>query len=103
MMLDVTATPLSDAPTRGPRKRLLLTSGAAIVVAGLVVAVYASFHAANPYQTFKRSCLARAGASVVQLSASTHSQYMGGPATSYTMGCRQSDGSVSATAKTNKP
>jgi hypothetical protein len=43
-----------------------------------------------------------AGASVVQLSVSTHAQYMGGPATTYTMGCRQPDGSVTATAKTSE-
>ena len=85
------------------RKKPLLLGTGVVVVIGLAIAIYASFHAGNSYQTFRRNCLARAGASVVQLSASTHSQYMGGPATTYTMGCRQSNGSVISTAKTNKP
>ena len=84
------------------RKKLLMLGGSVIVV-GLAIAVYASFHAGNPYEKFKHNCLAGAGATVVQLSVSTHAQYMGGPATTYTMGCRQPDGSVTATAKTNRP
>jgi hypothetical protein len=85
------------------KKTLLLMGGGALLVAGLAIAVYASFHAGNAYEKFKHSCLAGTGASVVQLSVSTHAQYMGGPAMTYTMGCRQPDGSVTATAKTNKP
>jgi hypothetical protein len=85
------------------RKKLLTMGGGVILVAGLAIAVYASFHAGNSYEKFKHSCLASRGASVVQLSVSTHAQYMGGPATTYTMGCRQPDGSVTATAKTSKP
>ena len=85
------------------RKKPLLVAGGAVVVIGIVVAIYASFHAGNSYQTFRRTCLARTGTSVVQLSVSTHGQYMGGPEKTYTMGCRRSDGSVISTAKTNKP
>ena len=85
------------------RKKPLLLGSAVVVVIGIAIAIYASVHGSNSYQTFRRNCLGRAGTSVVQLSVSTHSQYMGGPATTYTMGCRQSDGSVISTAKTNKP
>jgi hypothetical protein len=85
------------------RKKLLLMGGGALLVVGLAIAVYASFHAVNPYEKFKHNCLASAGASVVQLSVQTHAQYMGGPAMTYTMGCRQPDGSVTTTAKTSKP
>jgi hypothetical protein len=85
------------------RKMLLSMGGSALLVAGVAIAAYASFHAGNPYEKFKHNCLASTGASVVQLSVSTHAQYMGGPATTYTMGCRQPDGSVTATAKTTKP
>ena len=85
------------------RKKPLLLASGLVVVIGIAIAIYASFHGGNSYQTFRRNCLARTGASVVQLSVSTHSQYMGGPATTYTMGCRGSDGSLISTAKTNKP
>jgi hypothetical protein len=84
------------------KKRLLLGSGVVVAV-GVAIAIYASFHAGNSYQSFRRACLARAGTSVVQLSVSTHGQYMGGPEQIYTMGCRSSDGSVISTATTNKP
>jgi hypothetical protein len=85
------------------RKKLLVFGGGLALIAGLAIALYASFHAGNPYEKFKQNCLTSAGASIVQLSESMHAQYMGGPATTYTMGCRQPDGSVTATAKTNRP
>jgi len=85
------------------RKKLLVLGGGLAVVVGVAIAVYAGFHAGNPYEKFKHHCLASAGATVVQLSVSTHAQYMGGPATTYTMACRRPDGSVTATAKTNRP
>jgi hypothetical protein len=85
------------------RTKPLLLAGGVVVVIGIAIAIYASFHAGNSYQAFRHNCLAEAGDSVVQLTVSTHSQYMGGPATTYTMGCRRSDGSVISTAKTNKP
>jgi hypothetical protein len=74
-----------------------------VAIAALAVTVYASFHAGNSYESFRRSCLANAGNSVVIVSQSAHSAYMGGPQTSYTMGCKQPNGSVTSTAKTSKP
>jgi hypothetical protein len=85
------------------RKKPLVLAGSVVVAIGIAVAIYASFHAGNSYQTFRRNCLALAGTSVVQLSVSAHGLYMGGPQQTYTMGCRRSDGSVISTAKTNKP
>ena len=75
----------------------------AVVAAALAGTIYASFHAGNSYQSFRHSCLASAGNSVVILSQSAHAEYMGGAQTSYTMGCKQPNGSVVSTAKTSKP
>jgi hypothetical protein len=85
------------------RARLVLGAVGVAVIAALAVAVYASFHGGNSYQSFRRSCLANAGNSVVIVSQSVHAAYMGGPQTSYTMGCKQPNGSVISTAKTSKP
>lgn len=74
-----------------------------VVLAALAITVYASFHAGNSYESFRRGCLANAGNSVVIVSESTHAAYMGGAQKSYTMGCKQPNGSVISTAKTSKP
>ncbi len=74
-----------------------------VAIVGLAVTIYASFHSGNSYESFRRSCLASAGNSVVMVSQSTHGAYMGGPQTSYTMGCKKPDGTVTSTAKTSKP
>jgi hypothetical protein len=85
------------------RTRLVLLVAGAVAIAVLAVTVYASFHAGNSYQSFRRSCLANAGNSVVIVSQSVHSAYMGGSQPSYTMGCKQPNGSVISTAKTSRP
>jgi hypothetical protein len=83
--------------------KLVLGALGVVVVAAIAVTVYVSFHAGNSYQSFRRSCLANAGNSVVIVNQSAHASYMGGPQTSYTMGCKQPNGSVISTAKTSKP
>lgn len=83
--------------------RLILGGVGVVAIAALAIAVYASFHTANPYESFKRTCLASAGNSIVVVSQSAHALYMGGPQQEYTMGCKQPNGSVVSTAKTNKP
>ena len=83
--------------------RLILGATGVVAVAALAVAIYASFHAGNSYQSFRRSCLATAGNSVVIVSKASHAAYMGGPQQEYTMGCKKADGTVVSTAKTSKP
>jgi hypothetical protein len=85
------------------RARLVLGAAGVVVIAAIAVAVYASFHAGNSYESFRRSCLADSGNTVVVVSQSTQSAYMGGPQKSYTMGCKRPDGAVISTAKTSKP
>jgi hypothetical protein len=85
------------------RTRLVLSAVGVAAIVALAVTIYASFHAANSYASFKRSCLATAGNSVVIVSQASHAAYMGGPQQEYTMGCKKPDGTVISTAKTSKP
>jgi hypothetical protein len=93
-----------QAPTaRFSRTRLVLAAVGVVAVVALAAAIYASFHAGNSYASFRRSCLATAGNSVVIVSQASHAAYMGGPQQEYTMGCKKPDGTVISTAKTSKP
>jgi hypothetical protein len=98
-----TTPPALSPRRRASRTKLVLIAVGVVAIAGLAVTVFASFHAGNSYESFRRSCLANAGNSVVILSQTAHSAYMGGPQASYTMGCKQPNGSVISTAKTSKP
>lgn len=94
------------APTgrrRSGRTRLVLGAASVVLIGAVAIAIYASFHAGNSYQSFRRSCLATAGNSVVIVSQSAHASYMGGAQTSFTMGCKAPNGTVVSTAKTSKP
>jgi hypothetical protein len=98
------ATPLAPTARRRLSTTRLVVGAVGVVVIGVIaVTVYASFHAGNSYESFRRTCLANAGNSVVIVSESTHAAYMGGTQMSYTMGCTQPNGSVISTAKTSKP
>ncbi len=90
-------------PARFSRTRLILGAVGVGAVAALAVAIYVSLHAGNSYESFRRSCLASPGSSVVIVSESSHAAYMGGPQHEYTMGCKRPDGTVVSTAKTSKP
>jgi hypothetical protein len=100
----VTTGPRVSSDRRRPgRARFVLGAAGVVLVAGIAIAIYASFHAGNSYQSFKRNCLAAVGNSIVITSQSAHASYMGGPQISYTMGCKRTDGTVISTAKTSKP
>lgn len=98
-----TTDPPPTARRRFGKARLILAAVGLVVVAAVAIAVYASFHAGNSYASFRRSCLANSGNTVVVVSHSAHASYMGGAQTSYVMGCKRSDGTVVSTAKTSKP
>jgi hypothetical protein len=87
---------------RAPGKALRVVL-AVVVIGGLGGAVYVSFHRADPYLAFRRQCFSRPGNSVVTLSVTEHSSYMGGTTKKYTMGCQAADGTISARATTNRP
>ena len=101
--MTATALPTPTGRRRFSRTRLILGAVGVVVIAALAGTIYASFHAGNSYESFRRSCLANAGNSVVIVSQSAHAAYMGGTQTSYTMGCKQLNRSVISTAKTSKP
>jgi hypothetical protein len=106
--MDAEKPPDASVPTtatdRRPRKiKLFIAVACVVVIAGVGGAVFASFHRPNPYQSFRRSCLATAGNTVVTLSTTAHSEYMGGPSDVYSMGCREANGTISAKATTNHP
>jgi hypothetical protein len=101
-MTETDPLPSAGRP-RVSRTRLILGAIGVVVIASIAVAVYASFHAGNAYASFKRTCLATSGNTVVVVSQSLQSAYMGGAQKSYKMGCRAPDGTVISTAKTSKP
>lgn len=81
----------------------MLVVTALVVAGGLGGALYVSFHRADPYAAFRRQCLSHPGNTVVTLSSAKSSSYMGGTSTKYTMGCRATDGTISARATTAHP
>jgi hypothetical protein len=83
--------------------RLVRGAVGVVAIAALAVAMYVSLRAGNSYESFRRGCMANAGNSIVIVSQTSHAAYMGGSQTSYTVGCKQPDGSVISTAKTSKP
>jgi hypothetical protein len=99
----MTPTAPPEPTARFSRTRLVLAAVGVVAVVALAVTIYASFHAGNSYESFKRSCLANTGNSVVIVSEAAHASYMGGAQHEYTMGCKKSDGTVISTAKTSKP
>jgi Flp pilus assembly protein CpaB len=84
-------------------KRRVVILVAFVVVAGLAVAIFASFHAPNHYQSFRRQCLSKAGDTVVVLSQTSHNVAMGAAIKEYNMGCRAPDGTIGARMTTNNP
>jgi hypothetical protein len=100
-------TPAGPLPPTDRRRfgktRFVLGAVGVVAIVVLAVTVYASFHAGNSYESFRRSCLANAGNSVVIVSEASHAAYMGGQQKSYTMGCKQPGGTVISTTKTSKP
>jgi photosystem II stability/assembly factor-like uncharacterized protein len=97
-------TPLVPAAHRRfGRSRLILAAVGVVAIAALAGTIYVSLHAGNSYESFRHDCLANAGNSVVIVSQTSHAAYMGGLQKTYTMGCKQPNGSVISTAKTSKP
>jgi hypothetical protein len=72
-----------------------------LAVAFLVVAVVVSFNRGDPYQAFRSRCLSVAGNAVVTITTTVRLVPMGAPETGYKMGCRNADGTISATIVTN--
>jgi hypothetical protein len=99
----MTPTAPLASTARFSRTRLVLGAVGVLAVAALAVTIYASFHSGNSYESFRRSCLANAGNSVVIVSEASHASYMGGSQHEYTMGCKNPEGTVLSTAKTSKP
>jgi hypothetical protein len=82
---------------------LVLIAAGVVAIAAIAGTVYASLHTGNSYESFRRSCLANVGDTVVIVGEASHAAYMGGLQKTYTMGCKQPNGTVISTAKTSKP
>jgi hypothetical protein len=67
----------------------------------VVIAALASLGDRDAYQAFRHRCLANPGDSLITLSTTVRNVTMGGPETGYTVGCRQPNGKITATVKTN--
>jgi Flp pilus assembly protein CpaB len=87
---------------RGTRKVRLAVLGGVVVAVGVAVAVVATLHNPNHYQSFRRSCASQSGA-VVTLAVTDRLVTMGAPIKEYKMGCRLPNGTVAATMITNNP
>jgi hypothetical protein len=88
---------------RSRRFKVWVLAAVIAAVAVTAVAVIVSVHAPNRDAAFRHKCLAGRGNSVVVVSTKTRGRAMGGPATTYELGCRLPSGRITSTYESNRP